>query len=124
MDIEGSEIEVLYQSDSKLLNRFKCIVVEFHHFNKIVDSLGLKIYSDIFDKILRTHYIIHMHPNNNSRESLLINKNDICPLYEITFINKNICNHIKKINYKLPHLLDMDCNQNHKHRKCPEIFYS
>jgi len=122
MDIEGSEIEVLYQTDSNLLERFKCIVIEFHHFNNIIDNLGLKIYSDIFGKILKTHFIVHIHPNNNSDISI-INNNKIPALLEITFINKKITKHIKKIPYNLPHELDKDCVQNRSHIKCPEIFY-
>jgi hypothetical protein len=122
MDIEGSEIEVLYQTDTNLLARFKCIVIEFHHFNKIIDKLGLKIYSNIFDKILKTHFIVHIHPNNNSNISI-INNNKIPALLEITFINKKITRHIKKISNNLPHELDKDCVQNKPHIKCPEIFY-
>jgi hypothetical protein len=122
MDIEGSEIEVLYQTNSNLLERFKCIIIEFHHFNKIIDELGLKIYSDIFDKILKTHFIVHIHPNNNSNISI-INNNKIPALLEITFINKKITKHIKKITYNLPHELDKDCDQNRSQIKCPEIFY-
>jgi hypothetical protein len=122
MDIEGSEIEVLYNTNISLLNRFKCIIIEFHQFNKIIDDLGLKIYSDIFDKILKTHYIIHIHPNNESK-ILNINKNNIPNLLEITFINKKIVKHINKINYNLPHKLDQKCSPSLKEIKCPEIFY-
>ena len=122
MDIEGSEVEVLYQADSNLLERFKCMVIEFHHFNEIINELGLKIYSNIFDKILKTHFIVHIHPNNNSNISI-INNNKIPGTLEITFINKKITKHIKKISYNLPHELDKDCVQNKTHIKCPEIFY-
>ena len=122
MDIEGSEIEVLYNTDSNFLDRFKCIIIEFHHFDKIIDSLGLKIYSDIFDKILKTHFIVHVHPNNHCG-TLMIDKHEIPYLLEITFINKKIVKHIKPINYNLPHQLDEDCKQKNRHLKCPEIFY-
>jgi len=122
MDIEGSEIEVLYQTDYNFLDRFKCMVIEFHHFDKIIDSLGLKIHSDIFNKILKTHYIVHIHPNNHS-DSLIINESNIPCALEITFINKRIVKHVKNIKYNLPHKLDKDCNENYKHVKCPEIFY-
>jgi fumarate hydratase class II len=122
MDIEGSEIEVLCHADSNLIKRFKCIVLEFHHLNEIINELGLKIYSKIFDKILKTHFVVHIHPNNNSNISI-INNNKIPGALEITFINKKITQHIKKISYNLPHKLDKDCIQNRIHIKCPEIFY-
>lgn len=122
MDIEGSEIEVLYAASLSLLNRFKCIIIEFHHFHKIVDELGLKIYSNIFDKILKNHYIIHIHPNNDSK-ILNINNNNIPNLLEITFLNKNKVKNVNKINYSLPHKLDQKCAPGLKEIKCPEIFY-
>jgi hypothetical protein len=122
MDIEGSEVEVLYNTDSNFLKRFKCIVIEFHHFDKIIDSFGLKIYSDIFDKILKTHFIVHIHPNNYCG-SLMIDKHEIPYLLEITFINKKIVKYVKPINYDLPHQLDEDCKQKYRHLKCPDIFY-
>jgi hypothetical protein len=122
MDIEGSEIEVLYNTSISLLDRFKCIVIEFHHFHKIIDDLGLKIYLDIFDKILKTHYIVHIHPNNQSK-ILNINEINVPNLLEITFINKKLVKNINKINYSLPHKLDKRCAPSLKEIKCPEIFY-
>jgi len=122
MDIEGSEIEVLYNSDINFLERFKCIIIEFHHFDKIIDSLGLKIYSDIFDKILKTHYICHIHPNNYGG-STFINGNEIPNVLEITFVNKKIAKCAKKIEYNLPHKFDRDCDQNIKPLECPKLFY-
>ena len=53
MDIESSEIGTLYKVEMKTLDRFKCIVIEFHNFLSILTFFGLKIYSDIFDKILK-----------------------------------------------------------------------
>jgi hypothetical protein len=122
MDIEGSEIEVLYKTDIAFLDRFKCIIIEFHNFHDIITPLGLKIYSDIFDKILTTHYIVHIHPNNSSK-ILTINKNYIADLLEITFINKKIVKFIKPISHEMPHELDQKCDPHLPEIKCPEIFY-
>ena len=87
MDIEGSEIEVLYNASLECLDRFKIIIIEFHNFHDIFTHLGLKIYTNIFDTILKTHKIVHIHPNNNSEIVNFLN-NKISELYEITFINK------------------------------------
>jgi hypothetical protein len=122
MDIEGSEIDVLYNADSNFLDRFKCIIIEFHHFDQIIHSSWLKVYSTIFDKILKTHYVVHVHPNNYCG-TLMIDKHEIPFILEITFINKKIVKHIKPINYDLPHQLDEDCNPKSRHIKSPEIFY-
>ncbi len=122
MDIDGSEIGTLYKVNIETLDRFKCIIIEFHNFLSIVNFYGLKIYSDIFDKILKTHYIIHIHPNNNCY-NLTINKNCIPDTLEITFINKKIIKCKKYINYNLPHRLDRKNISNLRDIKCPEIFY-
>ena len=122
MDIEGSEIEVLYESDINFLERFKCIIIEFHHFTEIINLLSLKIYSDIFNKILKTHYICHIHPNNAGGK-MFINGIDIPNVLEITFVNKKVAKYVKKIEYNLPHPLDKNNVQNHRPVECPKLFY-
>jgi hypothetical protein len=122
MDIEGSELEVLNATNKAILDRFKCIIIEFHNFHEILNPIGLKIYSNVLNKILKTHHIVHVHPNNNSR-ILNINNKDIANIYEITFINKKITRYIKKINYNLPHKLDKKCNLDFSEIKCPKVFY-
>jgi hypothetical protein len=123
MDIEGSEINCLYNIPFDYLNRFKIIIIEFHNFHDIITKLGLKIYNDLFDKILNTHRIVHIHPNNFAHKTLRILNIEICSLYEITFINKRNCKSEKKINYNLPHILDKKNIPNHKEVRCPEMFY-
>jgi len=122
MDIEGSEIEVLYNVSLECLDRFIIIIIEFHNFHDIFTHLGLKIYNNLFDKILKTHNIVHIHPNNTSGTVNFLNKK-ISELYEITFINKKDCKYVKKINYNLPHKLDHRCDPYLPEIKCPEIFY-
>jgi hypothetical protein len=122
MDIEGSEIEVLYNVSLECLDRFKIIIIEFHNFHDIFTHLGLKIYNNLFDKILKTHNIVHIHPNNYSGTVNFLN-NKISELYEITFINKKDCKYVKKIDYNLPHKLDHRCDPSLPEIKCPEIFY-
>lgn len=120
MDIEGSEIEVLYHTN--ILDRFKIIIIEFHHFHDIVNKLGLKIYNDIFNKIFKTHQIFHIHPNNAS-SILKINGINIPDMIEITFINKKLPKVYKKIDYDLPHKLDKKNMKYLSDIKCPKEFY-
>jgi hypothetical protein len=122
MDIEGSEIEVLCNVSLECLDRFKIIIIEFHNFHDIFTRLGLKIYNNLFDKILKTHNITHIHPNNSSDTVNFLN-NKISDLYEITFLNKKDCKYVKKIDYNLPHKLDYRCVPSLPEIKCPEIFY-
>lgn len=123
MDIEGSEIECLYNTSINCLDRFKIIIIEFHHFHCILNHLGLKIYNDLFDKILKTHHIVHIHPNNVG-PTLNICSNEITNGYEITFINKKDCKYVKKINYSLPHKYDYKNVSSLPDVKCAKIFYT
>jgi hypothetical protein len=122
MDIEGSEIGVLYNVSSECLDRFKIIIIEFHHFAEIFTSLGLNIYNNIFYKIFKTHRIVHIHPNNVG-PTLNFQNSEITNGYEITFINKKDCKYVKKINYNLPHKLDFKNDPLLSDIKCPEIFF-
>jgi hypothetical protein len=122
MDIEGSEIEVLYNLSLECLDRFKIIIIEFHHFGDIFKPVGLKIYNNLFDKIFKTHNIVHIHPNNISNSLNFLN-NKISGLYEITFLNKKNCKYVKKIDYNLPHKLDCKNVPSLIDIKCSEIFY-
>ncbi len=122
MDIEGSEIEIINNSSIDLLDRFKIIIVEFHDFDQIFSLLGLKIYNDLFDKILKTHNIVHIHPNNHSNTFNFL-YNEIANINEITFINKKDCKYVKKIKYNLPHKLDFKNDPLLSDIKCPEIFF-
>lgn len=123
MDIEGSEIECLYNTSINCLDRFKIIIIEFHHFHYILNHLGLKIYNYLFDKILKTHHIVHIHPNNVG-PTLNICSNEITNGYEITFINKKDCKYVKKINYSLPHKYDYKNASSLPDVKCAKIFYT
>ena len=122
MDIEGSEIKVLYNSSETLLKRFKCIIIEFHNFSDLITNIGINIYEELFEKLLKNHYIVHIHPNNIEKPLLI--SGDYIPNYmEFTFINKDIIKYKKKINYKLPHYLDCRNIKNMPEVKCPKIFY-
>ena len=84
MDIEGGEYGWLLGLDDTNLARFKQIVIEFHGIND--DSWGY-IYSDklaCFQKLAKTHYLVHAHGNNNA-----LTTNKIPDVIELTYINKN-----------------------------------
>lgn len=123
MDVEGAEIETLYSTSIDTLDRFKIIIIEFHHFFEIVTPMGLRVYNDIFDKLLINHCIVHIHANNQDGITLNINNNKISNGYNFTFINKKDCKFIKKINYELPHKLDFKSNPDLLEIKVPKIFY-
>ena len=64
MDIEGAEYPVLLDVSEKTLTRFRILVIEFHYMDKIFDRNEFAVVKQIFDKILKYFYIVHIHPNN------------------------------------------------------------
>ena len=83
LDIESSEWEVFKDISSDILKQFKFIVAEFH-FNKENKLIQL----EILKKIKITHQIFHLHCNNCSNEIIYFEGYYICPLLEISFIQK------------------------------------
>ena len=123
MDIEGSEVAAIYNCSIQLLNRFQCLVIEFHNFFDILSQLGLKTYNDIFQKLLINHSIIHIHANTTS-SVIKINGIDIPNIMEFTFINNNHIKYKKKIFHTIPHPLDRKNLQADTNKiVCPKIFY-
>lgn len=122
MDIEGSEIAVLNNIDEKNLKKFKIIIIEFHNFDYLGTKLGIKIYDDIFSKLLNNFTICHIHPNNCS-DYCYIGKYKIPKVMEFTFLNSQLVKSKKLINKKLPHPLDFKNVENKKDISVPEIFY-
>jgi hypothetical protein len=64
MDIEGAEYEVIHSLSDELLKRFRIIVVEFHRLHQLLDRFSFGLMSPAFRKLLRTHAVVHIHPNN------------------------------------------------------------
>ena len=58
MDIEGHEIPWFLSLDSKHMDNMSQMVVEFHFPFSPLETI-------VFDKIIRTHILIHFHNNNN-----------------------------------------------------------
>jgi hypothetical protein len=65
MDIEGAELRTLLHAPSAVLERFRIMVIEFHDMHRLFDPFGLDVWTQLFDKLLRTHGIVHNHPNNH-----------------------------------------------------------
>lgn len=93
MDIEGCEINWLLNTQEKDLLSFKQIVMEFHGIND--DSWGAtyKQKVECFKKLHNTHYLIHVHGNNNGGVT-----NNIPDVIEATFIRKDCFNVIPELN--------------------------
>lgn len=64
MDIEGGEYESLINVSDALLKRFRILVIEFHFLHKLWNPDFFKFAEIVFNKILKTHSCVHIHPNN------------------------------------------------------------
>ena len=120
IDCEGYEFEIIKSLENKILSRAEVIVIECH-FNALLKiSEGLIIINSFLRKILISHQIIHIHPNN-ALDNLNINGISVPRYCEITFVKKN---KYKKKDSKImiPHPLDIP---NHKKRevKIPSAWY-
>jgi hypothetical protein len=122
MDIEGCEIEALLSTDQDTLKKFKILVIEFHHFEYLSNPTILKIYNDIFDKLLKDFTICHIHPNTACGTTILNNRKTPV-LLEITFLNNEELLKKEPINYKLPCDLDTKNYETDEEIILPEYFY-
>jgi hypothetical protein len=65
MDIEGAEFQTLMSVSTKLIKRFRIIVIELHFLEALKNRWAFEqIYSPFFNKLLGNFDVIHVHPNN------------------------------------------------------------
>ncbi|KQI71369.1 hypothetical protein AN191_13075 [Loktanella sp. 5RATIMAR09] len=107
MDIEGAEYRVLLDLDEEILKSFRIMVIEFHHLDKMFASFPLDIIHATFQKLLRYHQVVHIHPNNVAEPTT---RGDIIipPIMEFTFYRKDRASVMKNQRQQFPHELDRD----------------
>jgi hypothetical protein len=64
MDIEGAEYETLLAASPGLLRKFRIMVIEFHWLPQLWNQPFFAVASRAFHKLLATHAVVHIHPNN------------------------------------------------------------
>jgi hypothetical protein len=64
MDIEGAEYETLFAASPALMRKFRIMVIEFHDLPQLWSEPFFKIAARLFAKLLATHTVVHIHPNN------------------------------------------------------------
>lgn len=64
MDIEGAEYETLLAASPRLLARFRIMIIEFHWLPQLWNEPFFALASRAFGKLLSTHAVVHIHPNN------------------------------------------------------------
>lgn len=104
MDIEGYEYDSILSLSRPLLDRFRIIVIELHDLERLFDRYFFDQFSRIFEKLLVSHSVVHLHPNNNFRRKRRKGI-DIHPLLEITLLRKDRF-HSSEYFRDFPHSLD------------------
>ena len=108
MDIEGSEYDVLIETDIEILKKFRIMAIEFHNFHYLFNEYGFKLINSVFEKLSKVFYVVHIHPNSCSK----VYENNgiqIPPIVEYTFLRKDRVKQLKN-NINFPHELDHDKN--------------
>ncbi len=114
MDIEGSEWLTLLNISSKILKRFKQIVIEYHGICNDAWGVDLKTKVEVLKKIKKFFHVVHVHGNNcaNANNVLLYDKNCLIPeVIEVTYLRKDKNNKTRKSKQKYP-IKDLDYPNN------------
>jgi FkbM family methyltransferase len=121
MDIEGAEYEVLLSTDELLLQKFRHIIIEFHDLESWGSPHFFNLVKLCFDKLLKSHFVAHIHPNNCCGIGNL-HEIEIPRVIEMSFIRKD---RVLPMTYRaeFPHSLDSPNLQDRADLKLPESWY-
>ena len=85
MDIEGHEFAWIKHVPIDLMNNIKQITMEFHGIHDDSWDVPYKVKRECFEKLSRTHYIVHAHGNNWASLT-----NRIPDVIELTFVRRDV----------------------------------
>lgn len=107
MDIEGAEYRVLLDASDETLKSFRIMLIEFHQLDRMFAKFPLVIIRATFQKLLRFHRVVHIHPNNvcgpRVRGDL-----EIPPVMEFTLYRNDRAIIAADRKCQFPHPLDRD----------------
>ena len=112
MDIETFEFRWIHSLNEEHLKKIKQMVIEFHFpftqtgFTHLDVEISIKDKMSVFEKISRTHKLIHFHPNNCCGTTLY--ENTIVPnVFECTFLRKDVDDSTELNTETIPSSLDV-----------------
>jgi hypothetical protein len=121
MDIEGAEWNVLKDISEEFLSRFRILVIEFHHLERMFLDENYDSWNKILNKILKHFHVVHIHPNNYCSQVSILDL-EIPRLMEFTFLNKNrIDGPVPTQTF--PHPLDQNNVSNYEALNLPKCWY-
>lgn len=104
MDIEGAEYDVLFDVSAETLQKFRMLIIEFHHLDNLMIAGDFKLFDLIFKKITTYFDVVHNHPNNCA-PPYKYDGFEIPPIMELTFLRKDRVKHRIPLS-TFPHPLD------------------
>jgi len=116
MDIEGGEWNVLLNTNSQELSRFRQILVEYHSMLDIFSNTERYILvKDCLNKLNKTHSAVWIHANNYGSYDI-INEKIVPDVIEVLYLRKSsyntyYYNKVHKDKYKSIKLLDHPNNK-------------
>lgn len=121
MDIEGGEYPSLLNTSAQLLSRFRIIALEMHHLFKMMDYVTFPMIEATFMRLLSTHVVVHIHPNNN-QGSIKFEDIEIPDVIEIAFLRRDRAKHLSPAT-NFPHSLDRDVDDKRRPLVLPKCWY-
>jgi hypothetical protein len=106
MDIEGAEYETLLVAPSDLLAQFRIMVIELHYVHELLNRRFFDLISPVLHKLLRTHSVVHVHPNNCCG-SVRAGELELPRIAEVTFLRNDRVRD-RTPSTMFPHPLDRD----------------
>lgn len=88
MDIEGAEYDVLFDVSEQTLQKFRILIIEFHHLDKLMIAGDFKLFDLVFRKLSKYFDVVHNHPNNCALPHRY-GSFEIPPIMELTFLRKD-----------------------------------
>jgi Methyltransferase FkbM domain len=108
MDIEGAEYAVLQSMEKALLDRFRIVILELHGVENLFHAFSFGLMRAAFDKLLASHAVVHIHPNNccgiAHAQGLSIPR-----VLEMTLLRRDRATFSHNPARAYPHALDADC---------------
>jgi hypothetical protein len=120
MDIEGFEYETILNMSIELLLQFRIVVVEIHFIEQWLSKPYFEFVSRAFEKLLQSHSVVHMHPNN-AGGTIRSQGLTLPRLMEFT-LQRNDRIHSRVPASRFPHPLDTD-NTKKPALTLPECWY-
>jgi hypothetical protein len=122
MDIEGFEYESILAAPDSILKRFRIMVIEFHDMEFLFSAPIFRFHRLVFEKILRSHACVHIHPNNFCAP-MTVGDLESLQMAEFTFLRRDRMSVPNPpFANRFPHPLDRD-NTERRSYALPKAYY-